>query len=179
MPTKKKKKYTISEHESGRLVDSEGRVLHPYYQWMSPMFLQHERGLFWYLAVIVVFSGLAVWFIFRGDFIPAIVLGLLETVVLLNAVDKNDEMKVRLDDEGVQVGNVLYKFREIKAFWFIPVGEDVMLQFSLKKRLNRVISVFLSGMDIHLIRGAMSVRCKEDETKEEGFVASMGRKLKI
>ena len=174
-----KKKTYLKEHEGGHYVDEEGRVMHPYYEWTAPLFYEHERGALWYIFVILAFSLLAGWFIFKGDFLPAFVIGLLETVVLLHAVEESKEVTIRIDDRGIKVDKNVYRFKDIKTFWLRPMNDEMILQFDLKDKLGRVISVMLDGMNYHMIRGVLSVNCKEDEEKEEDFLSSLGRKLKI
>jgi hypothetical protein len=169
----------LTQHEGGFWVDPEGRVMHPYYEWPTHSFVKHHHGFFWYLCVVSAFSALAVYFVFKGDFIPAIAIASLETLVLLYSTDDHDDILIRIDDLGVKVGSVMHEFDNIKKFWFTVVDEELVLEFMKKGGVSPIIKVYLNGMNYSLVRAALAVRCEEDEDKEEDFISFLGRKFKM
>jgi len=109
----------------------------------------------------------------------AVTVALLAAVVFLYSYDEPVDFKVELTDLGIFLRNELYRYNQIKAFWFILDGEYKAFCFNLAGRWPKTFIVQVKDDDISKIRALLSKVVPEDSDRKESLFAYFGRKMKL
>ena len=109
--------------------------------WSALEFEERERSKdwFWALGIIVVTSSIAA--IIFNDYFFAVLLIISGLLLGFFAVKKPDVISYELNTDGLKIGNRLYPFENIKAFW---------VQLNSDKQLNAKNLLFIKSERIFI-----------------------------
>lgn len=136
--------------------------------WEFPEFTRHDRGRAWYLAYAIITIGLIVFGVLSRNYTFAMLLVLLTLVIIIRL--RRDPLPVHfaIRDEGIEVGNNFYAWREMKEFWIIYRPPTVKkIYFIFKSGLRPEIDVALGDQNPVQVRQYLSERLLENATREE------------
>jgi len=137
-----------------------------FFEWEIPESIKHERSFLWYLAMIILAAALVVYCIITANFLFALVIILAIFIAFLKNFAPARDIKFQIVEDGVLIGNQLFKYNRIKNFYFIYDPPAVKKLFFSIKGLYPTISVPLHDMNPLVIRKKLLEYLKEDLEKE-------------
>ena len=116
--------------------------------WTASEYIDHSRGLFWYVALGATSVVLAaiVYLLQRDIFATGVIL-LLGFIVAFAAARRPLQASYEVSSSGLKVGEKLYPYSVFKSFAVIHEGHLSSLIFTPLKRLQPPVSVFFEGGD--------------------------------
>lgn len=150
-------------------------------EWTFPEFIQHARSRVWYLwfSMAVILSLLyAVWSA-NYTFAALIVLAAFILVARLRRQPPN--VRFALREEGVEVGERFYPWRELKEFYIIYRPPEVKkLYFEFKGALRPPIDISIETQNPIKLRQQLNEFLIENTKREEEPLSDQwSRALKI
>ena len=104
-----------------------------FFHWVIPEYTQHERGRGWYVVAGLVGIGLVAWAIYTTNFLFAVLIALTAIILLVRHSEMPSQLMVSIFEDGVQIGEQFFPFRDLKSFWIIYEPPEVrMLYFDFK-----------------------------------------------
>lgn len=149
--------------------------------WEIPEFEQHERGRLWYIIAFVVVAALLVWALLNANYLFAILIIIFAITSYLQISRHPADITVRITEKGVAIGDRLYRYDTLRAFWVIykpPVVNALYLEF--KNSLRPEMSIPLKKKNPVKVREILLDYLTEDlEKEEESFSDQLRRQLKL
>jgi len=149
-------------------------------QWSFRDVPLHQRSAQWYLAAASIGALMALYGIWTGNYVFALIIVLFGLVSY--AVQRQAKTTAcTIFEDGVTLGNSFYAYREIKKFWIIynpPEVKNLYLEFqnSFKQRLP----IPLGDQNPVTIRHALLDYVMEDvHQQEEPSIDEVSRLLKL
>ncbi len=148
--------------------------------WSAPAFVKIKRGWLWYAIFMFIFfaGGLAAYLLDSWSFGLALVA--FGAVYLIADRPHPKNVKVILSDLGIKVGNKIYQYNRIKAFWIVynpPFHQS--LNIKVYNELLEEIEIQLGKQDPTEVYEFLSQRLPELEGKEPGFVDNLSKLLRL
>lgn len=150
-------------------------------EWTFPEFVRHDRSRGWYVAYAVVTLGLLVFCFFSKNYTFAMLIVLLTVVLLVRLRREPLPVHFAIRDEGVEVGNEYYPWRELKEFSIIYRPPTIKkIYFLFKGSLRPELDIALMDKNPVQVRQYLSERLLENTQREEEPVGDqITRALKI
>ncbi|MBI5467016.1 MAG: hypothetical protein HY975_02260 [Candidatus Kerfeldbacteria bacterium] len=137
-------------------------------EWQFPEFSQPERGRWWYLTFVILLAALIAYGLWTTNytFVGFLVLLTLVLVIRLRRTPPNVRFAIR--DEGIEVGNSYYAWREFREFWIIYRPPEVKkVYFNFKSSVRPALDISLESQNPLRIRQLLSERLLENAEREE------------
>lgn len=149
--------------------------------WEFPEHAVYRRTFQWYLIVGVILLGIIIYAIVVENFLFAIFLIVFALIIFLHTRNKPLMLKLKIFEDGLQVGNRFYEWNEIKNFRIVYRPPEVKrLYLDLKNCFLPDFSVPLEKENPIEIRRVLKEYLAEDLSKEEEtLLDSFSRWLKI
>lgn len=93
-----------------------GEVLH---EWTIQEYEQHERGVRWYIIMIIVGLGMVFYGVLSGNFLFALIIILFAIILFLQSHQTPPQVRFQITELGVVVGNRFYSYLEFSGFYII------------------------------------------------------------
>lgn len=152
----------------------------PLYEWKTPVYHQHERGLVWLITLITFFIGMLIYAINAGSASMATAVILLATVYYLVHREPVQTITVKISRAGLKIGKKIISFSHIKGYWLNyhpPLIKQI--HFRLNSGSPREITILLSDADQEYIRHILAHYIPEWERKDESLIDIFARALKL
>ncbi len=150
--------------------------------WQVPEYEKYERGRVWYLVIGLIGGIILLWAVFTYNFLFALIIILTAIIVILTESRQPAPVVIKLDGDGVRVGNKFYDYDEIKNFSIIykPKIGVKNLYFEFKNPFKHHLSIFLLTMNPLLVRQFLLRYLEEDLTRTDPpLFEELARLLKI
>lgn len=168
--TKKPKELTDEEREQsikyGINPIEKGSVLA---DWNFPEYEKHERGLLWYLLMVLIGGGLLIYAIVDGNFLFALIILLVAIILFTHHRTEPAILPFTVHEMGLQIGGKFYLYREIESFAVIyepPLIKQLYIQ-PKSGVLRGEISIPLKNQNPVTIRKTLLDFIEEDLEREE------------
>ncbi|MBT3817598.1 MAG: hypothetical protein HOE80_00740 [Candidatus Magasanikbacteria bacterium] len=142
-----------------------GDVLH---EWAMPEYETYDRGKRWYILMAIVGTLLVVYGLFTGDFLFTLIIVLAAIILFLQ--DKQDPVDVpfAITEIGIVLGDRLYEFSDLGAFYIIYKPPKVkVLFFETKSILRPTLRILLKDENPIDVRKTLLEYMDEDLEKED------------
>ena|SRR3989338_9807760 len=155
-----------------------GDVLH---EWTIQEYEQYERGLAWYVFMILIGLGLVFYSLMTGNFLFALIVVLFAIILFLQSHQMPLQVVFQITELGVVVGSRFYPYSEFESFYIIYNPPEVKTLFletkSIFRPLLRVPLLDRNPLEVkHSLREFLS----EDAEKEgEPLSDRMARNWRI
>lgn len=148
--------------------------------WESPEYIQHEKGIFWYLIAIACALILCVYAIFTANWTLLVALIVLAAVYYRIHGYPPKNVKIKISRVGIKINSKEYPYQNIDSFWIIynPPSTKT-LNLKSNSRLLPDIAIQLGDQDPSEIREYLASQIREKEGREELFIDSLIRILKL
>ncbi len=151
------------------------------FTWIAPEYIQHPKGKGWYMAAAVVVAVFVVGAALTNDLTMALAFIVLASVYLyIHSHHPPKDIKVTISRMGVKVGNMVFPFSSIQAFWIIYNPPHVTtLNLRVKEHFFSDIIIQLNHEDPVPVREYLCGQIPEWEGKNERFSDTVLRLLKL
>lgn len=117
---------------------SEGVV-----SWTASEYIAHQKNLGWWLAfgglVLVIAAGIFLW---TRDLVSVVAIVVMATLFGYYAGRKPVVQQYHITNDGVYIGDKLYRFSELKSFSVVRQGAFSSIEFLPLKRLMPYIPMY-------------------------------------
>lgn len=137
--------------------DSQIKQSEPIVSWTASEYIEHKKGLGWYLMLIlgaIIITGALYWL--TKDIVSSVIVIVLIIVFAVVANRKPRVMEYRLDRNGLAIGNKFYAYVDFKSFTMEEIGPVKNITFLPLKRFMPPISVYFAPQDEPKITNALS-----------------------
>jgi len=147
--------------------------------WKAPEYIKYKKGWVWYTVfAVVMLASIYGAYVYSLTF--AMALTGFAIAYLIFDFRHPKEVKVSLSELGIKVGNNIYQFNRIRAFWILYSPPIVnTLNIRVHNEFIGDIEIQLDGVNPVEVYNFLSTRIPEMEGKEEGFLKGLTRLLKI
>lgn len=150
--------------------------------WTFPEFTLPERSRTWYMGAILIALVLLFYAIVTSNFLFGLIVILTAVVLVTRQAKEVEEVFFGLNEDGVQVGEKFFEFKEIKIFWIIYEPPQVKnLYFETDSLWRPRLTIPLQDANpVKVRRLLLDHMVKEDLKKEnEPLSEALGRRLKL
>lgn len=116
--------------------------------WTASEFIAHEKGVGWYLALVLATAMLATLiYLLTKDKISSGVVILAAIIFGAYAARKPRTLEYRLDDSGLTIAGKFYDYSQFRSFVVIQEGAFPSITFMPLKRFMPSLTVYYSPQD--------------------------------
>ena len=148
--------------------------------WQAPEFKYYPKNLGWYItvfAVTVLVSGFFV--IVESDIFAATSLGLVGLLILLFARHQPKQVKITIDERGVQFDKLFYPYKQIRHFWIVNNPRHRTINFQTSALFNNIVILELEQQNPETVRQLLIKHVPEHEATEETAVQKIIHRFKF
>jgi len=149
------------------------------FTWQAPEYTHYEKGVLWYLAVVIcglLLAGVAFYF---HQWLLIAVIVMFVIVFIQYGRRQPQTRNYSILENGIKIDDKFYTFKEFRSFWFIESPEETTLNFQPTKRFALIISLPLSPeIKAEELREVL-IKYLPEKRVEEGFIDQLGRWLKF
>lgn len=151
----------------------------PLFTWHAPEFKHHDKGLWWYILLIIIATLLASIQIWKQDLFGAVVTGILALLSALITRRKPNIVEHHLTTNGVKVADLHIPYKHLKNFWVVNDGNHKTLNFETNTYFHRYLIFELHNQDPEPIREFLLDVVPEHELNEPTFSQWISHKTKF
>ena len=155
-----------------------GDILH---QWSFSEFAQYDRSRGWYIGFMLAVLGFGAYAVWAKNYTFLMIIVLLALILIVRFRRSPMEVVFMIREEGAQVSNRFYAWREMKDFWILyqpPTVKKLYLEFKTVGRPS--LDIPMENQNPLKIRQLLSEHLVENtEREEEPFSDTLTRALKI
>jgi hypothetical protein len=156
---------------------NRGQVL---MEWTFPEFERHQRSRGWYLGFLILISLFILFAVWQRAYTFIAVIILTAAVLILRFRQQPLTVHCAVRDEGLEVGERYFPWKDIKEFWIIYRPPEVKKVFFDFKTIRPSIDLPLQTENPVKLRQFLSERLVENtEREEEPSSDQLTRILKI
>lgn len=149
--------------------------------WTFPELQAPERSKSWYVWASLISLVLLFIAVMTGNFLFGLLIILIAIVLFAHHHKDIEEIEFGITDEGLQIDDKFFDFRDLKHFWIIyepPVVKNLYFEFKSSTRPR--ITIPLRDINPVKVRKILLEYMEEDLSREtEPLSESLGRRLKI
>jgi hypothetical protein len=136
------------------------------FEWDVPEFEERQRGMVWYLLMLTAATILMIISIVTANFLFALIIILTVFIVFLKTYSFNRNLKFRIFESGIMLGNEFFEYKDIKAFYLIYDPPFTKKLYLTVKSFGPDMSVPLDNINPLSLREALLDYLAEDLEKE-------------
>ena len=135
--------------------------------WTTSEYIEHQRGLSWYLLLVLITAVLAtvIYFIANKDLFAAGTIVVLGLIVGAFAGRKPSQITVELSVGGINVGQRSYGYNLFKSFSILHDGSLTSLNLTSVKRFMPPVSAYFDPKDEKRITNLLGEHLPFEERK--------------
>jgi|GEM_PF-496534 len=150
------------------------------FTWVAPEYVQHPKTKRWYMIAAILAGVLILYDFFTANLtmaVAVIVLGAVYYYLHNNHPPK--DIKITLSRMGIKVGNMIFPYSAIQAFWIIYNPHVKTLNLRVKEHFFSDVVIQLNQEDPVPVREFLCGQIPEWEGKNETFSEVVLRLLKL
>ena len=148
-------------------------------EWEAEEFETHARDAKWYIIVSCILLLILAYTIWISHWILSAVVVMVGIVLYLSGRLKPRIIKYIIDNQEVKVGDKVFKYNELKTFWFSKADGVTKLNLISTFRLMPVISIRIQGDMKEKIKDVLGKFLPEAQNRGEDWIDRINRFLKI
>ncbi len=149
------------------------------FSWEAPEFVPPKKDQRWYLYIGIILLAIAGYALYTNSPIMAITFILIGIVGYLYVHKEPRILKFKITTDGLQAGNELYEYEDIKSFWiFYEPGEIKVISLKTKSLLSPYVHIPIGDENPVKIRKIL-LGFVEEEKQKENFIDTLERLLRI
>ncbi len=135
-------------------------------EWETFEYDDHNRGTDWYWAIGLIALSLAVSAVIFDNYLFAILIVIATFSLYLFSVRKPLRISVSIGEDGIRIGNDLYRYGTLKSFWIEKKDGREKLLLQSTKTLLPLLSLSIEKVSGESVRGALAPHLPETELHE-------------
>lgn len=143
--------------------------------WKTMEFEKKDRHPDWLWTVGLISVLGAVLCFFYGNIFFGIFLIIAGVVVIMYALQNPKELEVTINESGVQINEIKFDYKAVKAFWLDESGKEDKLLLLVSGSFVPMLSLHLVGVKASDVRELLSKFAKEEEMRESRSIALFDR----
>lgn len=149
--------------------------------WTFPEFTPYKRSTLWFVIAIALLAALLIYAITSKNYLFAVFLALAAFIYTLVIQQKPRLITFTISEDGLEVHEVFYPFKDIAKFWIIYEPQEVKtLYFEFQTKIRPMLSIPLETQNPLVIRDVLLTHLKEDLERDEELLSdAIQRKLKM
>ena len=149
--------------------------------WEFPEYIKHERGRNWLIGAILIGGSLFVFVFFTANFLFGVILVIAAIIMFLHHRGEPDMINFSILEDGLELGEKFYAYKDIKNFWIIYEPPKVKsLYFDFKNVFRPRLNLPLENINPLKIRETLLNYLEEDlEQENEPPTDGLARWLKL
>jgi hypothetical protein len=138
--------------------------------WNAPEYTHTPKTAEWYFAFFIISVALIATAALLDNFLFAGVVALASLALLFYSNRAPEIISFSINQNGVQIGNLLYEYEELASFWIDESNiNGARLLLRQKKLLSFLVSAPIENVHPNLVRSAIKDYLPEEELKEPFF----------
>jgi hypothetical protein len=164
-----------------RVIEAKPRpeVNEPLLRWQAPEFLFFEKDRKWFLLAALAGVGVLGVALFFRQWIAALLVLATGAVVYQHAGRAPREMEYVITKLGVQVGEKLYPYNQLKSFWLIYEPPVRTLNLQMTRRLAPQVVIQLGDTDPVSVKSVLSKHIPEEPRRGEDWIDRLARLVRF
>lgn len=148
-------------------------------EWTAPEFEKYQKEPFWYIIGAIVVLLILVGAILLKNIFFALIIILAGLAIYIYSKKEPRQVKFKLSGQGIQVGNVLYPYANLRSFWiFYDPPELKYLSVESEKLLLPYIKIPLADQDPVILRNFL-IQYIPEKHQEESLIDIIARRLRF
>jgi hypothetical protein len=147
----------------------------PLLRWHAPEYMFQEKGSGWFIVAALVAILIIIGSLFLRQWLLAGVIVALSAVVYQHANRAPRELDYTITKMGVQVGERLYSYNELKSFWVVYHPPVQTLNLALTKRLAPLLIIQLADTDPASVKDILKEHLPEEDRHQEDWIDRLTR----
>lgn len=147
--------------------------------WEAKEFDVPKRSIEWYIIISIILIALLVYTIYISYWILSAVIVVVSVVLYLVGSLKPRTMKYLINEAGIQIGDKVFSYDQLKTFWFSRSEDGIKLNLISTFHLMPVISIYVTKELENKIRETLIKVLPESKNESEDWVDRINRILKI
>ncbi|MDD5693223.1 MAG: hypothetical protein WC437_00020 [Patescibacteria group bacterium] len=147
-------------------------------EWESLEYIKSETTKYWMIGVIVVFTAIVGFFVYKKDYFGAGFAAVIAVCLYFYKRQSPTMKRYRITQLGVYVDDKIYPYNIIHSFSLNTVSAPQKLKIRLNKRFSPHLNVLLEGVDALTIKTLLEKNVPETPN-DDSIVDSIIKFLKI
>lgn len=149
--------------------------------WNFHEFQAYKRSIGWYIVAAIVVIGLFIIALRQKNYLFVVIIALITFIYLILNQRKPRLVTFSISEDGLEVHETFYPFKDIKKFWIIYEPPEVkILYFDFQSGLRPILSIPLESQNPLKIRDILIKYIKEDLERDEELLSdAVLRSLKL
>ena len=167
----------IKQMENEKQKEDHGKTL---IAWTFPEFIKHQRTGGWYVGMAILLAALVIFSILTQSYLLLVIIAMVVIIYYIRARKEPDLVHFGITEDGLEIGETFYPYKNIKNFWIIYEPPEVKNLYFDFKSLRPHLTIYLENQNPLKVRKTLLTYLKEDLTKEnEPFSDGLTRMLKL
>jgi hypothetical protein len=149
--------------------------------WDFPEFVKYKRTISWYVVAAIFGLAIIIYAIWISNYLFAFIVIIIAFIILLYEIKEPVKINFSITEDGLELGDHFYPYKEIKNFWIIYEPPEVKkLYFEFKSGFRPKLSISLLDQNPLEVRKVLIGYLSEDlEKEEESTTDLIERKFKL
>jgi hypothetical protein len=165
------------ERDLGK-IDDQAEAAATLLEWEAKEHQHRPKTIWWYVALVGVGVVLSVVFWLLSNFLAIGVIVVAVALLIYVSYRPSVSRRYRLMVHGIAIDDMLYHYRDLKAFNFLyEPGEVTILLVKGNKLLNSLLALELGAVDPAAVRDVIAEYLPEDPEITEPLPDVLARRL--
>ena len=134
--------------------------------WQAHEYVHREKSSDWYWAVGIITVSMAITAILFNNVLFAVFILLAFFTLMMYSRRKPELLDIKIDERGVQEGNLRYHYGSIESFWVEDRYGEAKLIMKSKKKAMPYITIPIFDVDAGVVRDHIKRHVREEEHAE-------------
>ena len=134
--------------------------------WQAHEYVYREKSTDWYWAVGIITVSMAITAILFNNVLFAVFILLAFFTLMLYSKRRPELLDVKIDERGIQEGNLRYHYSSIESFWVEDRYGETKLIMKSKKKAMPYITIPIFDVDPNEVRNHIKKHVREEEHAE-------------
>jgi len=115
--------------------------------WVAPQMVSKPKSGLWYWIISIIALGLAVAFFFMKNYLGIAIVIIAPIVFYLMSRSKSPEIKYKIDQTGITIGETNYLYNNLKSYWISDDYPYAILYIETTKKLLPPLTIHLANVN--------------------------------
>ncbi|TSC66137.1 MAG: Uncharacterized protein CEO22_215 [Candidatus Berkelbacteria bacterium Gr01-1014_85] len=149
------------------------------FEWRTLSFPLHQRHQWWFPIFALVTVALFGLTMVAGEYLIGCIVVVGAYVLYELANREPEKLSVKISDEGVQIGDRIIGYSDLRRFWLIETPDHHLLHLEPQARLGWPITIPYEAEDRLAIQEALRHHLDQDHEAKEDLADRINRWLKL
>lgn len=149
--------------------------------WNFPEFQAYKRSITWYIIAALILIALFFIALRQKNYLFVVIIALITFIYLILNQRKPRMITFSITEDGLEVHETFYSYKDIKKFWIIYEPPEVKkLYFDFQSGARPILSIPLESQNPLKVRDILIKYVKEDLERDEELLSdALLRSLKL